>query len=223
MSAKLKTQNSTLKTPHPPSPNTWYYTRYIAVEMFAQPGSAMVKTSFRVAPLDPYAERITTGIATLGGILMLPALFWFLSGIHFAGVVIPVAIAVALAAWLLLNYAVQPTGYLIEQQHLVVRRRWARALRVPFKEITGVSTAVGLADVPRFGLRRSFNAGVFGYQGPFQLEPYGAVFFVATNRERLVAIARLTRPPLILSPLRPRDFVDTLREELIAQPSEVTG
>lgn len=178
----------------------------------------MAIASFDAAPLDPYAERITTGIATLGGILMLPALFWFLSDIHFGGVVIPVAIAAALAAWLLLNYAVQPTGYRFEARHLVIRRRWTRALRVPFKEIAGVSVAAALADVPRFGLRRSFNAGVFGYQGPFQLDPYGAVFFVATNRERLVAVARMNRPPLILSPARPRDFVDTLREELIAQP-----
>jgi hypothetical protein len=89
---------------------------------------------------------------------------------------------------------------------------------VPFKEIAAVSTAAALADVPRFGLRRSFNAGVYGYHGPFQLDPYGAVFFVATNRERLVAVARRTAPPLILSPERPREFVEALREALIKLP-----
>ena len=186
--------------------------------MFINAGSTMATTAFDSAPLDTYAERITTGIAMLGGILMLPALFWFLSGIHFRGVIIPVAIAVALAAWLLLNYAVQPTGYSIETEQLVIRRRWARRMRIPFKEITGVSIATALADVPRFGLRRSFNAGVFGYQGPFQLDPYGTVFFVATNREQLVAIARRSSSPLILSPARPREFVDALREAIIATP-----
>ena len=163
----------------------------------------------------------------LGGLLMLPALFLFLSGfllngIAITGVVITVAVAVALAAWLLLNYAFQPTSYAIEGERLVVRRRWVRAIRVPFKEISGVSAAAALADVPRFGLRRSFNAGVFGYQGPFQLDRYGAVFFAATNRERLVAVARRTRPPLILSPNRPRDFVEALREALIKQPEPET-
>ena len=96
---------------------------------------------------------------------------------------------------------------------------------LPFKDIIGVSTAAALADVPRFGLRRSFNAGVYGYQGPFQLDPYGAVFFVATNRERLVALARRGRPPLIISPARPRDFVEALRTALmkLPEPEEVTG
>lgn len=184
----------------------------------------MTKTSFNAAPLDPYAERITTGIATLGGLLLLPALFLFLSGflldgVAITGVIITVAVALALEVWLVLNYAVQPASYSFDDERLVVKRRWARAMTVPFKEVVGVSPAAALADVPRFGLRRSFNAGVFGYQGPFQLERYGMVFFVATNRERLVAVARHDRPPLILSPDRPRDFVETLREALIKQPA----
>jgi len=83
--------------------------------------------------------------------------------------------------------------------------------------------AAALADMPRFGLRRSFNAGVFGYQGPFRLEQYGAVFFVATNRERLVALARRDRTPLLISPARPRDFVEDLRDVLAKQPATDTA
>ncbi len=183
----------------------------------------MAQTTFDVAALDPYAERITTGIAMLGGVLTLPALFLYLSGmllsgVAVTGVVVTLAVALALAVWLVLNYAVQPHSYMLESDRLVIKRRWSRAMRVPFKQIVGVSPAAALADVPRFGLRRSFNAGVFGYQGPFQLEPYGVVFFVATHRERLVAVARQNRPPLILSPNRPREFVEALREALAKQP-----
>lgn len=182
---------------------------------------------FDTAPLDSYAERITTGIAMIGGILMLPVLFWFLSGmaiysIAVPGIVISVAIALALVVWLILNYAVQPTAYQIESDQLVLKRRWARTIRIPFKEITAVSHAAALADVPRSGLRRSFNAGVFGYHGPFQLVPYGRVFFSATNRERLVAVARTTRMTLILSPARPRDFVEALRTALIRDADKRT-
>jgi hypothetical protein len=185
----------------------------------------MATTSYPAAPLDSYAERITSGIAMLGGVLMLPTLFLYLSGFLLTGVgvtgaVITAAVALALAAWLVLNYAVQPTSYEIETDRVLIRRRWARAMPLPFKQITGVSTAAALADVPRFGLRRSFNAGVYGYQGPFQLEPYGAVFFVATNRERLVALARRERSPMLLSPARPREFVEALREALIKRPEE---
>jgi hypothetical protein len=188
----------------------------------------MKPQEFEVAPLDSYAERITSGIALLGGVLMLPTLFLYLSGLLFEGIaptgaLVSSATAAALAAWLLLNYAAQPTRYLIEADRLVIRRRWARAIRVPLKEITGVSLATGLADMPRFGLRRSFNAGVFGYHGPFRLAPYGAVFFMATNRERLIAAARAAAPPLILSPARPRAFVDALREALVKRPGVDAG
>lgn len=177
----------------------------------------MSDTSFEVAPFDSYAERITTGIALLGGIMMLPALFWFLSDLRFDGVLVPVAIAITLALWLALNYAVQPISYEIElaQDRLVVKRRWLRNVRIPMEEITGVSVASALADVPRSGLRQALNAGVFGYHGQFQLERYGAAFFAATNRERLVAIARMDYPSIIVSPARPRDFVEALREALI--------
>ena len=94
----------------------------------------MSTTLFDVAPLDSYAERITSGIAMLGGLLMLPALFLFLSGFLFNGVAI--------------------SGVVIT-----------------------------------------------------------------------VAVARRADTPLILSPTRPRDFVEALREALIKRPTveEVTG
>jgi hypothetical protein len=180
---------------------------------------------FEAAALDPYAERITMAIALVGGVLMLPALFWFLSGMLLYGVAVPgivisTATGVAMAAWLTLNYAVQPTMYELGEKELLVRRRWARPMRVPLREILGVSRAGALADVPRRGLRRSFNAGVFGYHGPFELEQYGRAFFTATDRTRLVALARRDRMTLIVSPQRPRDFVETLREELIRVAEE---
>jgi hypothetical protein len=183
-------------------------------------------SSFEAASLDPYAERITVGIAVVGGILMLPTLFLYLSGMLFSGIAVPgivisAATGVALALWLALNYAVQPTGYTIQQSELHIRRRWARAMRIPLSDVLGVSAATALANVPRRGLRQSFNAGVFGYQGPFQLEPYGRVFFVATHRERLVAVARSEHMTLIISPARPRDFIEALREAIIRQAEPV--
>ena len=187
----------------------------------------MDTASYPVAPLDAYAERITSGIAMLGGVLMLPILFLYLSGFLLTGVgvtgaVITAAVALALAVWLVLNYAVQPTSYEIQAERVLIRRRWARAMPLPFKDIIGVSTAAALADVPRFGLRRSFNAGVYGYQGPFRLDPYGAVFFMATNRERLVALARRDRTPLLISPARPHEFVEALRTALMKLPEPDT-
>ncbi len=167
---------------------------------------------FEVAPLDAYASRVTSGLAYLGGLLMLPLLFAYLANLRWGGLLIPPALALPLAIFLLLNYAAQPSAYIIEDVALVVRRRWWRALRVPLDVISGASAATYLSDVPRHGLRFAFNPGVFGYLGPFRLAPYGETFFLATNRERLVSVARLGRPPLILSPARPREFVEALND-----------
>jgi len=58
----------------------------------------MATTSYDVAPLDPYAERITSGIAMLGGVLMLPTLFLYLSGFLLTGVGVTGAVITAAVA-----------------------------------------------------------------------------------------------------------------------------
>jgi hypothetical protein len=182
---------------------------------------APAPASFAVAPLDAYAERITSGIALLGGVTLLPALFLTLSGLLLRagavpGVLVSLAIAATLGTWLLLNYAAQPVEYVIDADRVLIRRRWwRRPLVVRFDRLVAVSTAGALADVPRSGVRQAFNAGVFGYHGPFTLSGLGRVFLSATHRERLVAIARHDGPPLLISPAQPRLFVDALRQALI--------
>ena len=186
---------------------------------------------FEAAPLDEYASRVTIGLAYLGGLLMLPLLFAYLANLRWAGLLIPTALALPLAIFLLLSYAAQPSAYLVEQADLVVRRRWWQTLRIPLDKISGASTATYLADVPRRGLRFAFNPGIFGYLGPFRLAPYGETFFLATNRSRLVSVARHGLPPLILSPARPREFVEALNDqraqaamrELVATPGGGLG
>ena len=168
---------------------------------------------FEIAPLDSYAERITIGIAYLGGLLTLPLLFAYLSNLRWGGLLIPIAVAVSMALFLLLAYAAQPVAYIVEDNRLRIQRRWWRTLDIPFTRITGVSSAPALASMPRAGLRFAFNPGVFGYQGPFRLDPYGEAFFLATNRERLVAVARQGTTTLIISPARPRVFMEALNDK----------
>lgn len=167
---------------------------------------------FDAAPLDAYALRLTSGLAYLGGLLMLPLLFAYLANLRWDGLLIPVALAVSVALFLLLTYAAQPRQYELTDEALIVRRRGWRPLRVPLSAITGASPATHLSDVPVRMVRFAFNAGIFGYQGPFRLMPYGEVFFLATNRARLVAVAREGRVPLIISPASPRAFVEALND-----------
>lgn len=170
---------------------------------------------FHIAPLDKYAERITMGVAYLGGLLTLPLLFAYLSNTRWYGLFIPVGFAIVLAIFILLTYAAQPIRYTIGADELMIRRRWMKAIKIPLSEITATSLATTLSDVQRIRLRFAFNPGLFGYQGPFHLEKYGKVFFLATNCSKLVAVARGPIPPLIISPNNPQAFVAALREKLI--------
>ena len=86
-----------------------------------------------------------------------------------------------------------------------------------FKPALIAASAAALADVPRRGLRFAFNAGIFGYQGPFRLAPYGEVFFLATDRARLVAVARdrqrgvaLGAAEHLAKPVEPSDLVNSV-------------
>lgn len=176
-----------------------------------------------MAPLDSYALRMTTGLAYLGGLLMLPLLFAYLANLRWDGLLIPVALAVAVAGFLLLTYSAQPRLYELTADELIVRRRFWRALRVPLNLVTGAALATALSDVPVRQVRFAFNAGIFGYQGPFRLAPYGEVFFLATNRARLVAVARYGRTSLILSPDGPRAFVEALNERRTQRAIERLG
>lgn len=169
---------------------------------------------FRVSPLDQFAVRVTTIVSYIGGFFMLPLLFAYLSNNRWNGLYIPTSFAILLAIFLLLNYASQPTAYRIDPEHLVVRRRWFWAVRVPLVEITRVSQASALSNVPHTGLRFAFNPGVFGYQGPFYLAPYGSAFFLATDRAKLVSVSRRFASPLILSPDKPYDFIDSIMVKL---------
>ncbi|MEF3273712.1 MAG: PH domain-containing protein [Chloroflexus sp.] len=171
---------------------------------------------FASAPLDEYASKVTYGLAYVGGLLVLPQFFAYLANLRWSGLQVPLGLAAALALFLLLSFAFQPKSYRLDPDQLVIERRWAPAIRIPFDQISGVSLATALADMPRFGLRFAFNAGIFGYQGPFKLDPYGRVTLFATNRRRLVAIARYNGPVMIISPDRPRDFIAALNEQRLA-------
>ncbi|WP_298401598.1 PH domain-containing protein [uncultured Chloroflexus sp.] len=177
-------------------------------------------TRFASAPLDSYAVKVTYSLAYVGGLLVLPQFFAYLANLRWNGLQVPLGLAAALALFLLLSYAFQPKAYRIDPDALVIERRWAPAVRIRFDQISGVSPATALADMPRFGLRFAFNAGVFGYQGPFHLAPYGRVTLFATNRQRLVAISRYDASVVIISPDRPRDFITALNEQRLASATK---
>lgn len=164
--------------------------------------------TFTVADLDPYARRITVGVAYLGGLLALPMLFAYLADLRWDGLLVPLALAAALAVFLLLAYAFQARQLRLTADALVIERRLAPAWRIAYREISGVSPAAGLDDLARRRARWGLNAGVFGYLGPFSLAPYGRISLLATDLTRLVAVARPGHLPLLLSPHAPRAFIE---------------
>lgn len=174
-----------------------------------------------VAPLDPYTQRVTSGLAYVGGVLLLPMLFALLSGMRWNGLLVPTTLAVAIGLFLLLAYAGQPVCYHLTPSHLTIQRRWLRPITIALSDITGVSLAHKLSRVPAIGVRLAFNPGVFGYQGIYFLIPTGRVFFLATNRERLIAVVRLSAMPIILSPAFPQSCIERIEAARTAARSRV--
>jgi hypothetical protein len=169
------------------------------------------------APLDAISQRLTQGFVLVGGISTLPALFLALSGLlmyplAFYGALVCAAVAAGFLTFLVLSWAGMPTQIRIEADALVIERRWHRAVRIGYETIEAVTVLPVAADMR--ATRFAFNAGVFGYHGPFISERYGRFFAYATDRDKTVAIARRGAPMLVVSPLLPFAFVGALREAL---------
>lgn len=169
------------------------------------------------APLDAISQRLTQGFVLVGGISTLPALFLALSGLlmyplAFYGALVCAAVAAGFLTFLVLSWAGMPTQIRIEADALVIERRWQRAVRIGYETIEAVTVLPVAADMR--ATRFAFNAGVFGYHGPFISERYGRFFAYATDRDKTVAIARRGAPMVVVSPLLPFAFVGALREAL---------
>jgi len=169
------------------------------------------------AALDARSQRLTQGFVLVGGISTLPALFLALSGllrypVAFYGAVVCAAVAAAFLTFLVLTWAGMPLQLRIDADAVVIVRRWHRHVRIPFSDIEAVTALPVATDM--HATRFAFNAGVFGYQGPFVSERYGRFFAYATDREKTVAIARRNAQMLVVSPLLPFAFVGALREAL---------
>ena len=139
------------------------------------------------APLDPSSQRLTQGFVLVGGISTLPALFLALSGllrypVAFYGALLCAAVAAAFLTFLVLTWAGMPLQLQIDADAVVVVRRWHRQVRIPFSDIEAVTVLPVATDMK--ATRFAFNAGVFGYQGPFVSERYGRFFAYATDREK---------------------------------------
>lgn len=175
---------------------------------------------FDCAPIDSYAQRITQGFVFVGGVLTLPGLFLALSGlltyqIAYYGAVVSGAVAASLLVFVWLSWAGMPMSLTLDTNQLIIKRRWWRAIHVPYTAIEAATILNVATDLQRSA--RAFNAGVFGYQGPFISSRYGKLFCMVTDRDRSIAIARHNAAILLVSPHQPSAFLAALREMLTAQ------
>jgi len=169
---------------------------------------------YETAALDTYAQQITQGVVFVGGALTLPGLFLGLSGLlqygyGMYGVLISAAVAATVLVYVWLAWAGMPVRLEIHADALHIKRRWWRRIKVPLTDIQAVTRLVDF-DIRRG--RWGFNRGVFGYQGPAASERYGALFCMATDRERVVAVVRRGQRMLVVSPAQPAGFIYALQD-----------
>ncbi|MFM2033069.1 MAG: hypothetical protein RLZZ297_1834 [Chloroflexota bacterium] len=174
------------------------------------------------APLDEHCQRVTQGVITVGGIATLPALFLSLSGrfesdIGLYGAVLSAVVAGVFLVGIGVAYAAMPVSLELGADALVVRRRWFRPIVVPYTHIEAVTTMPVGNDWHSEGW--ALSAGLFGYQGRYRSTRTGRCMAIATDRDRMVAIARRDAPMLVVSPLLPHACVNALREQLAKKDS----
>lgn len=172
---------------------------------------------FDCAPIDTYAQRITQGFIFVGGMLTLPGLFLALSGllnsqVAYYGAIISGTVAAIFLLVVGFSWAGMPLSLEIHADQLVIKRRWWRTIRVPYRTIEAVTILNVTTDLQRSA--RAFNAGVFGYQGTFMSERYGRLFCLVTDRDRTISIARQLAPIVVVSPYQPSAFLAALRESM---------
>jgi hypothetical protein len=175
---------------------------------------------FDCAPIDDYAQRMTQGFVFVGGSLTLPGLFLALSGllntqIAYYGAIISGVVAATFLVFVWLSWAGMPLSLEIHTDQLIIKRRWWRAIRIPYRTIEAVTILNVATDLQRSA--RAFNAGVFGYQGTFVSERYGRLFCMVTDRDRTISIARQLAPVFVVSPYQPSAFLAALRESISAK------
>lgn len=169
------------------------------------------------APLDAHCQTVTQGVVTVGGIATLPALFLALSGllqsqIAWYGAVLSAAVAAVFLIAVLAHWAVMPVALVLDTSALRIQRRWAKELVVAYAAIEAATVLSVGTDWHAEGWQ--FTAGLFGYHGWYRSERYGRCVAVATDREKLIAIARRDAPLLVVSPLLPFACLSALREQL---------
>jgi len=175
---------------------------------------------FDCAPIDTYAQRVTQGFIFVGGVLTLPGLFLALSGllsspIAYYGALISGAVAAVFLVFVWISWAGMPTSLEIHADQLIIKRRWWRTIRVPYRTIEAVTVLNVATDLQRSA--RAINAGLFGYQGTFMSARYGRLFCMVTDRDSTIAVARHLSPILIVSPYQPSAFSAALRESISAK------
>jgi hypothetical protein len=175
---------------------------------------------YESALLDNHAQQLTQRVVFVGGALTLPGLFLALSGLvryemaYYGAIASGVLAAIVLlVVWWM--WAGQPAQLEVHADQLIIRRKWWRATRIPFTQITAI-TRLPLTVEMRH-VRWATNVGVFGYQGVFISKLYGRYQCLSTDRDCLVAISRTNGLLVVVSPFQPAVFVAAAREAISAK------
>jgi hypothetical protein len=150
------------------------------------------------ASLDGLAKGITISILLV---------FAVLSGVNVSRlfthqgdslyILVNVLVTVLLISIVVVCYIYRPAGYLLTQDHLVIKRPIGKII-IPTSEITAVRL---LHDDDIKGLIRTFGVGgMFGYYGKHYNSVLGHTTWYATRRDNLVFVQTSDKRKIVLSP-----------------------
>lgn len=167
-------------------------------------------SAYKTAPWEPLVSRLTVVSSILllgGGAIMLGAAAAAYTWSPLVAVGLAAG-ALPLPAIVLVTALLGPTGYRVDEQGVLIRRR-GPGLLIPAAQIAGVEEPSD--DAFADAIRLTASGGVFGFWGMWQSRQWGRFQAYATRRQGVVVIRRRQGGPLLVTPDRPADFVREAR------------
>lgn len=153
--------------------------------------------------IDIVSKVITTLIITFTvTLLIIP---WVKFEENTAGAALTCSITgVALVMLMVITYGYSPRKYVIDGKNIKIKRIFGDKL-IPASEIKLVRLPVN--NEINWPIRTFGNGGLFGYTGRYYTGKIGNMQWYCSRRSNYVIILREGRPPVIISPDLPNEFI----------------
>ena len=157
------------------------------------------------APISSTVKTITAGIiiivASTGITVTMVSI---LQGFLMLGILITTFLFLVI----MISYLLMPRGYTITSSKIIIHRLW-KDIEIPRNEIA-YALQLNKHRVLHESVKLGGSGGLFGYYGLFWIKNLGKAWLYVTDENRMILIKLKSGKTYIISPDRPRLFLEIL-------------